>query len=194
MNEIIIAAFYKFIPLPDYELMRAPLGAFCRAHEVKGTILLAAEGINGTIAGSRMGIDTVLAYLREDVRLSDLLAKESSAEFLPFHRMKVKLKKEIVTLREDVDPTDEVGTYVPPQAWNELISDPELLLIDMRNDFEVQIGSFDGAVNPETSSFSEIVDYAREKLDPAKHKKVAMFCTGGIRCEKATSFFFKRRI
>lgn len=191
MSEFIIAAFYKFVSLPDYEQMRAPLGAFCRAHGVKGTILLAAEGINGTIAGSRAGIDKVFVYLRDDVRLANLEAKESSADFIPFNRMKVRLKNEIVTLREDVDPTDEVGTYVAPQAWNDLISDPDVLLIDMRNDFEVQIGSFDGATNPETDSFSEIVEYARAKLDPAKHKKVAMFCTGGIRCEKATSFFLK---
>lgn len=191
MSEFIIAAFYKFVSLPDYEQMRAPLGAYCRAHGVKGTILLATEGINGTIAGSRTGIDKVFAYLREDVRLTDVVAKESSADFIPFHRMKVKLKKEIVTLREDVDPTDEVGTYVAPDDWNDLISDPDVLLIDMRNDFEVQIGSFEGAINPETESFSEIVEYAREKLDPEKQKKVAMFCTGGIRCEKATSFFLK---
>lgn len=191
MSEIIISAFYKFVSLPDYEQMRAPLGEFCRAQGVKGTILLAAEGINGTLAGSRKGIDQVFAYLREDMRLADLETKESSADFLPFTRMKVRLKKEIVTLREAVDPTETVGTYIAPQAWNELIRDPEVLLIDMRNDFEVQIGSFEGAVNPETASFSEIVAYTREKLDPEKHKKVAMFCTGGIRCEKATSFFLK---
>ncbi len=191
MEKIIIAAFYKFVPLPDYEQIRAPLGAYCRAHGVMGTILLASEGINGTVAGYRTGIDKLFAYLREDVRLADLEVKESSADFIPFNRMKVRLKKEIVTLREEVDPTSTVGTYVSPEAWNDLISDPDVLLIDMRNDFEVQIGSFEGAVNPETASFSEIVDYARDQLDPAEHKKVAMFCTGGIRCEKATSFFLK---
>ncbi len=192
MPEFVITTFYKFVHLPDCCEMREPLAAFCRAHEVKGTILLATEGINATVAGPRKGIDAVLARLRADERLSDLFAKESFAEFQPFLRMKVRVKPEIVTLRQAVDPTEVVGEYVPPQEWNALIDDPEVLLIDTRNDFEVEVGSFDGAINPKTDSFSQFADYVSEKLDPSKHKKIAMFCTGGIRCEKATSYLLER--
>ena len=186
-----VATFYKFVPLPDYEAMREPLAAFCRAHGAKGSILLASEGINATIAAPREGIDAIIGRLRSDERLTDMLVKESSAEFQPFLRMKVRLKKEIVTLRQDVDPTNLVGNYVQPAEWNDLISDPEVFLIDTRNDFEVQVGSFEGAVNPNTTSFSQFADYVRDNLDPERHKKIAMFCTGGIRCEKATSYLLK---
>lgn len=193
-EKIIIAALYKFVTLDDYEEMRQPLLQTCLEHDVKGTLLLAQEGINGTIAGSRAGIDAVLAYLRQDWRLQDLIHKESYVTATadtppPFYRMKVRLKKEIVTLGlPDVDPTEMVGRYVPPRAWNQLISDPDVLLIDTRNDYEYAVGTFQGAVNPETFSFREFPQYVQNNLDPAQHKKVAMFCTGGIRCEKATSY------
>lgn len=193
-DTIVIAALYKFVTLDDYEDLRQPLLDVCAAHEVKGTLLLAQEGLNGTIAGSRAGIDAVLAYLRRDWRLQDLVHKESfmtpsESEPPPFYRMKVKLKKEIVTLGlPDIDPTEMVGRYVPPQEWNQLISDPEVLLIDTRNDYEYSVGTFKGAVNPETFSFRDFPAYVQENLDPRQHKKVAMFCTGGIRCEKATSY------
>lgn len=186
---LVVATFYKFVKLPDYQEMRSPLLHLCEAVGVKGTILLALEGINGTLAGSRRGIDTVLAELRSDSRLADLTAKESTADHPPFERVKVKLKREIVTLGvPEVDPTEQVGTYVAPQDWNQVISDPEVLVLDTRNDYEVQIGTFKSAVNPKTQSFREFPDYVQAHLDPSQHKKVAMFCTGGIRCEKATSY------
>ncbi|MCA1994181.1 MAG: rhodanese-related sulfurtransferase [Coleofasciculus sp. S288] len=185
----VVATFYKFVRLPDFAEKRVPLLTHCNAQDVKGTILLAAEGINGTIAGSSQAIDSVLSVLRSDPRLVDLEHKESYADSPPFDRIKVRLKKEIVTLGlPGVDPSDRVGTYVSPQEWNALISDPEVTVIDTRNDYEVSIGSFKGAQNPKTASFRQFPDYVRNHLDPTQHKKVAMFCTGGIRCEKATSF------
>lgn len=184
----IVATFYKFVKLPDFAQKQAPLLAYCQAQGIRGTILLAAEGINGTIAGSRQAIDSVLSFLRSDPRLIDLEHKESQADSPPFDRLKVRLKKEIVTLGlPEIDPSDRVGTYVSPQEWNALISDPEVTLIDTRNNYEVSIGTFKGAQNPQTTSFRQFPDYVRTHLDPSKHKKVAMFCTGGIRCEKATS-------
>ena len=189
MNEFVVAALYKFVSLPDYREMREPLLQCCLDAEVKGTLLLAEEGINGTIAGSRAGIDTVLDYLRTDPRLADLQHKESYDEKQPFYRMKVKLKREIVTMGVDgIDPNKVVGTYVKPRDWNALISDPEVLLLDTRNDYEVEIGSFKGAVDPKTDTFREFPDYVSEHYDPQRHKKVAMFCTGGIRCEKASAY------
>lgn len=185
----IVATFYKFVRLPDYAEKQQPLLSYCLDRRIKGTILLAPEGINATISGSRDAIDSILAFLRSDSRLADLEHKESYAEELPFERMKVKLKKEIVTLGlPQIDPSDRVGTYVSAQEWNALISDPEVLVIDARNDYEVGIGTFQGALNPETESFRDFPAYVRQNLNPDRHKKVAMFCTGGIRCEKATSF------
>ena len=182
----VVAALYKFVTLDDYRAMREPL--LDVALEA-GTLLLAQEGINGTIAGSRQAVDTVLAYLRSDPRLSDLEHKESQDEKRPFHRMKVKLKREIVTMGVDgVDPNQQVGTYVDPANWNALINDPEVLLIDTRNDYECDIGTFRGALDPGTTTFREFPEYVRSHLDPQKHRKVAMFCTGGIRCEKASAF------
>lgn len=183
-----IAAFYKFVHLPDYADLQAPLLDLCLAQGVRGTILLAEEGMNSTIAATRAGMDAVLAYLRVDNRFQDLQVKESYADFLPFERMKVRLKKEIVTLKVPVDPTQTVGTYVEPQAWNELISQPDVLLIDTRNDFEFQIGTFQNAISPKTESFYEFPDFVQANLNPQEHQKVAMFCTGGIRCEKATAY------
>jgi UPF0176 protein len=189
----IVATFYKFVSLPDFAEMRSPLLSHCQVQGVKGTILLAAEGINGTIAASREAIACVFSFLRSDSRLADLEYKESHADVAPFERMKVKLKQEIVTLGlPEVNPSQQVGTYVSPQEWNDLICDPETIAIDTRNDYEVKIGTFKGAQNPQTQSFREFPDYVRENLDPSKHKKVALFCTGGIRCEKATSFLLSQ--
>jgi UPF0176 protein len=188
-NIQVVAAMYKFVKLPDFAEKRDPLLSYCQAQGVKGTILLAQEGINGTIAGSRQAIASVLWFLRSDPRLADLEYKESHTETPPFERMKVRLKQEIVTLGlPEIDPNEQVGTYVNPQEWNDLISDPEVTIIDTRNDYEVNIGTFQGAENPQTNSFREFPDYVRHHLDPTKHKKVALFCTGGIRCEKASSF------
>ncbi len=186
---IVIAALYHFAPLPDFRDLRAPLRALCREQEVRGTLLLAEEGINGTLSGSRAGIDAVLAFIRADERLAALEHKESFAGSHPFRRMKVKLKKEIVTLGlPGVDPNRVVGSYVEPEDWNALISAPDVVVIDTRNDYEVAIGTFRHAVDPKTRSFGEFPQFVRENFDPAKHRKVAMFCTGGIRCEKASSF------
>lgn len=188
-DSVVVAALYRFVALPDFEDLRQPLLDLMIDSEVKGTLLLASEGINGTIAGSRAGIDRVLAWLQRDSRFEGLEAKESYVNEMPFYRTKVKLKKEIVTMGVDnIDPNDIVGTYVEPEDWNALISDPEVLVLDTRNDYEVEIGSFEHAVNPKTASFRELPDYVAEHLDPTVHKKVAMFCTGGIRCEKSTAF------
>ncbi|WP_138498056.1 rhodanese-related sulfurtransferase [Nostoc sp. PA-18-2419] len=188
-NIEVVATLYKFVKLPDFAEKREPLLSYCQTQRVKGTILLAEEGINGTIAGSRQAIDSVLWFLRSDVRLADLEHKESYTQTPPFERMKVRLKSEIVTLGlPEIDPNQRVGTYVTPQEWNDLISDPEVTVIDTRNDYEVNIGTFQRAENPQTGSFREFPDYVRHHLDPTKHKKVALFCTGGIRCEKASSF------
>ena len=190
MNDpIVVAALYHFTTLPDYQAMRIPLSDFCKSHGIKGSLLLATEGINGTIAGSREDIDAVLAHLRSDDRLANLVHKEAIHESMPFYRMKVKLKKEIVTMGIDaIAPNHIVGTYVKPQDWNDLISDPDVTLVDTRNDYEVAIGTFEGAINPNTDSFRQFPEFLDKNLDPAKHKKVAMFCTGGIRCEKSTAY------
>ena len=189
MSNIVVSALYKFATLEDFKELRKPLLQLMEDHQVKGTLLLAKEGINGTIAGERKGIDIVIAWLRSDPRLADIQSKESYEQEMPFYRSKVKLKKEIVTMGVDsIDPRKIVGTYVKPQDWNALISDPEVLLIDTRNDYEVQIGGFKNAINPATDSFREFPEYVRQNLDPEKHKKVAMYCTGGIRCEKSTAY------
>lgn len=191
-HNIVISALYKFVPLPDYKEMRDAIHENMEQNGVRGTLLLAAEGINGTIAGTRDGMDQVLAFLRAYPELSDLEHKESFADEIPFHRLKVRLKKEIVTIGlKNVDPTEVVGTYVQPKEWNELISDPEVMLIDTRNEYEYGVGTFQGAVNPHTYAFRQFPDYVKKNLDPAKHKKVAMFCTGGIRCEKASSLMLE---
>ncbi|BAY20442.1 rhodanese domain-containing protein [Calothrix sp. NIES-2100] len=192
-NPLVVATLYKFVSLPDFAEKRDPLLSYCQQQGIKGTILLAQEGINGTIVGSRQAVDSVLEFMRGDPRLADLEHKESYTETLPFERMKVRLKSEIVTLGlPEVDPNQQVGTYVTPQEWNELISDPEVVVIDTRNDYEVVIGTFKNAQNPQTHSFREFPDFVRQTLDPSKHKKIAMFCTGGIRCEKASSFMISQ--
>jgi UPF0176 protein len=186
---IVVAALYKFVTLKDFSALRQPLLAAMNAHGVKGTLLLAIEGINGTISGARSAIDGFLNYLRSDARFADLDHKESYCGEDPFYRSKVKLKKEIVTIGvEGIDPNRQVGTYVEPKDWNALIANPDVLLIDTRNDYEVALGTFEGAADPKTSSFGEFPKFVGENLDPARHQKVAMFCTGGIRCEKASSY------
>jgi len=189
MKPIVVCALYKFVSLDNYESMRQPLFDFMQEHGIRGTLLLAGEGINGTVAGSRAAIDALLAHLKNDPRLRDLDSKESYDETNPFYRTKVRLKKEIVTLGvPGIDPLRSAGTYVAPKDWNRLIRDPETVLIDTRNDYEVGIGTFRNAVNPQTDSFREFPEYVEKNLDPAKHKQVAMFCTGGIRCEKSTAY------
>ena len=188
-----VVALYRFVRLDNYESMREPLLNFCLDRHIRGTLLLAHEGINGTVAGSDSAIDELLNYLRADDRLADLDCKFSSHQERPFLRMKVKLKREIVTMgQEDIDPNVCVGRYASPQEWNALIDDPDVLVIDTRNEYEVEIGTFAGAVNPHTNSFREFPDWVEQNLDPKKHKKVAMFCTGGIRCEKSTSLLVSR--
>jgi UPF0176 protein len=192
-NPLVVAAVYKFVKLSDCAALRAPLLAQCDALGITGTLLLAEEGINGTIAGTRSSIDKILAYLRSDPRLADLEHKESAADQPPFYRMKVKLKKEIVTMGvPGIDPTERVGRYVRPQDWNALISDPGVVLIDTRNDYEVEVGTFKGAVDPRITTFREFPEYVKTHFDPEKQPRVAMFCTGGIRCEKASAYMLQQ--
>ena len=187
-----VAAFYQFVALPDFRELREPLRAFCAGLGLKGSVLLAAEGINGTVAGSEDGISALVEELRHGEvfggRLDKLELKFSQAEAMPFGRMKVRLKKEIVTLGDKTaDPTRQVGVYVDPSEWNALIASPDTLVIDTRNKFEVAMGTFEGAIDPTIASFGQFRDFVAQQLDPGKHKKIAMFCTGGIRCEKASA-------
>jgi UPF0176 protein len=189
MNNYLVCALYKFVTLDDYEAKREPLRQFMESHEIKGTILLALEGLNGTVSGPEASISALLDYLNEDPRILPISHKESWHQEQPFYRTKVKLKKEIVTMGiEGIDPLKTVGTYVKPAQWNALIADPEVTVIDTRNDYEIEIGTFKHAINPRTESFREFPEYVSKELNPAKHKKVAMFCTGGIRCEKSTAY------
>ncbi len=189
MSKFLTAALYKFVSLPDYKDLQQPILDACVQHNIKGTLLLAKEGINGTIAGEPANIRAILTYLHQYPQFSDLEHKESYADSHPFYRMKVKLKKEIVTMGvKDVDPNQVVGTYVKPEDWNALISDPDVILLDTRNDYETHIGTFKGAIDPKTTTFREFPQYVEQNLDKNKNKKVAMFCTGGIRCEKASSY------
>ena len=188
-SPFLVAALYHFVSVPRFESLREPLQALCEDNGVKGTLLLAHEGINGTIAGPDAGIKTVLAYLCAQPEFAALEHKESNASKMPFLRMKVKLKKEIVTMGvENIDPNKVVGTYVAPQDWNALISDPDTIVIDTRNDYETAIGIFRGAVDPNTKTFREFPDWVRNNTGLHNKPKIAMYCTGGIRCEKATAF------
>lgn len=192
-----VAAFYQFAQLPDFRELRQPLRAICAGLKLRGSVLLAHEGINGTLAGGSEAIATLVAELRDgDLfggRLDNLEVKFSGASLMPFRRLKIRLKKEIVTLGDPAtDPTRQVGIYVDPVDWNDLIAAPDTLLIDTRNAFEVAIGTFAGAVDPGIASFGQFKDFAAKHLDPAKHRKVAIFCTGGIRCEKASSYLLAR--
>jgi UPF0176 protein len=190
---ISVVALYHFAPIADPASVRGPLFAFCEARGIKGTLLLASEGINGTVAGSRGALEELVAYIRSWDGFAAMEVKYSNAEAMPFGKLKVRLKREIVTMGVDgVDPRSDVGHYVEPADWNALISDPDTIVIDTRNDFEVQAGTFEGAINPETVSFRQFpawFDAEAEKLRAeGKTPKFAMFCTGGIRCEKATAY------
>ncbi|MCA0271150.1 MAG: rhodanese-related sulfurtransferase [Proteobacteria bacterium] len=190
-----VAALYQFTRFDDPAGLRGPLLALCEAEGVRGTLLLAQEGINGTIAGTRAGIDAVLAHIRALPGCAALDWKESTAAEMPFGRMKVRLKREIVTMGEpDVDPRAGTGHYVEAQDWNALISAPDVVVIDTRNDYEVGIGSFAGAVDPGTRSFREFPGWWRENAQQFDGKRVAMFCTGGIRCEKSTNFLLQEGV
>jgi UPF0176 protein len=192
-----VAAFYQFAALPDFRELRGPLRAICAGLELKGSVLLAHEGINGTLAGSADAIDALIAELRDGAlfggRLDNLELKFSRASAMPFARLKIRLKKEIVTLGDSTaDPAKAVGIYVDAADWNELIAASDTLVIDTRNAFEVAMGSFAGAVDPELKSFGQFKDFVTNTLDPQKHRKIAMFCTGGIRCEKASAYLLSR--
>ena len=188
MSDIVVSAFYHFTAFPDHEKLQAPIHAALNANGVLGTVLLADEGINGTVAGTQEGIDRVMAFMRTLPGCADLEHKESTASDMPFYRLKVRLKKEIVAMGvPEANPSQQVGTYVDAQDWNALIADPDVVVIDTRNDYEVSIGAFDRAVNPETESFRDFPAWFRENREALDGKKVAMYCTGGIRCEKATS-------
>ena len=187
-----VATFYLFADLPDFEAKQAPIKTYCESQSVLGTIILAPEGINGTIAGPSAGITAALEFLRADERLAKLPTRLSFTDRKTFHRMRVILRPEIVTLGDpSVNPNEAVGQYVAPEDWNELINDPEVTLIDTRNDYEVEVGTFRGAIDPKTTTFGEWPEYVENNLDPEKHPKIAMFCTGGIRCEKASAHLLK---
>jgi len=187
--QITVSTFYKFVPITDTEALQSSLAGLGCKLGIKGTILIAREGINATISGTRDAIATFLASLRADGRLCDLVTKESSATAHPFRRLKVKVKPEIVTFgHPDIDPIANTGAYVRPEDWNALIQDPDVLVIDTRNTYEYDIGTFQGAVDPKTQTFRDFSTFVSDELDPARHRKVAMFCTGGIRCEKATAY------
>jgi UPF0176 protein len=192
-----VAAFYQFAALPDFRQLREPLRALCADHRLKGSVLLAHEGINGTLAGSADAIAALVEELRHGAlfggRLDNLELKFSAATAMPFQRLKIRLKNEIVTLGDAAaDPTRQVGIYVDPADWNDLIAAPDTLVIDTRNAFEVAMGTFAGALDPGIKSFGQFKDFATRHLDPAKHRRVAMFCTGGIRCEKASAYLLAR--
>ena len=184
-----ITFFYKFVPLEDFEEIRKPLLETCHSLNIVGTILLAREGINGTIGGTTQDIDGIVAHLRSDERLNDLQFKFSEASEKPFHRIKVRLKKEIITMGvPGVDPFRQTGQHVSPEEWNHLINDPDVYVLDTRNKYETAIGSFENAVDPQTESFGEITTFVEQNLAKDKDRKIAMFCTGGIRCEKLSAY------
>jgi len=184
-----VAALYRFVTINDLPKIQAEIKAACEKHDICGTILLAPEGINGTVGGPDEGIEALITLLEERLEISKGEVKFSSASDKPFRRMKVRLKKEIVTLRApEANPNVQVGKYVDPAEWNALMNDPEVTLIDTRNDYETAVGIFKGAIDPDIKTFTEFKDFVSKNMDPANQKKVAMFCTGGIRCEKASSY------
>ena len=188
MSDYLVAAFYKFTKIEDPAKLQASIEDCCLENDVRGIVLLASEGINSTIAGSPEGVRNVLQFLRDDARFSELTWKESNASQAPFRKLRVRLKKEIVTMGVDgINPDRLVGTYVKPEKWNELISDPNVIVIDTRNDYEVEIGTFKDAINPDITSFGELPKWVEENIDIEEQPRVAMFCTGGIRCEKSTA-------
>ena len=192
MNSYVIATFYKFAPLNSYELMREPLLKIMRDNNVKGTIILASEGVNGSFCGKKEELLPLINHLRDYPNLHDLVFKETYDEFNPFDKAKVKLRKEIVTLGVvDVNPNEVTGEHLNPEEWNELIADPDVVIVDTRNDYEVKLGTFKRALNPETDNFRDFPAFVEENLLSSKDKKIAMFCTGGIRCEKSTAYLKK---
>ena len=191
---IVVAAFYQFTQFADPDGLRAPLRAVAAGGAVRGTVLVAPEGLNGTIAGPRAGVDAVLAHIRALPGCADLDWKEAEATEQPFRKLKVRLKREIVTLGVPVDPNMRVGTYVAPEDWNDVVHDPDTVVIDTRNDYEVAIGTFAGALNPQTASFGEFPDWWTANRAALDGKRIAMFCTGGIRCEKASSFLLDQGV
>ncbi|CEG58897.1 oxygen-dependent tRNA uridine(34) hydroxylase TrhO [Legionella fallonii] len=189
MKNIVIASFYKFVSLADFEMLREPMLEKMHETNIKGTVILAKEGINGSFAGTREDMDTYYQYLHQDSRLADLRFKETFDEENPFSKAKVKLRKEIVTMGiKEVDPTQLVGTYLSPEEWHDFIQDPEVILIDTRNDYEFDLGTFKNAINPNTENFRNFPEYVQQHLQDKKDNKIAMFCTGGIRCEKSTAY------
>ena len=190
---IIVSAFYKFVRVDDPQSLRARLLPVLHAHGIKGTILVANEGINGTISGLRADMAAVLAGLRADPRFAVLVSKDATADAHPFQRLKVKVKREIISFRQPgADPSVRAGTYVAPEAWNVLISEPDVLLLDTRNAYEVAAGTFRGAVDPKTRHFGDFPAFVTGELSPQRHRRVAMFCTGGIRCEKASAYLLSQ--
>ncbi len=193
VNTTVIASFYKFVPLNDFDSLREPMLATMHEIPIKGTIILAAEGINGSFAGTREQMDAFYSYLRQDSRLTDLNFKETFDPENPFDKSKVKLRKEIVTMGvTEVDPLKIVGTYLSPEEWHDFIQDDDVILIDTRNDYEFELGSFKNAINPSTDNFRDFPEYVKEQLSDKKDKKIAMFCTGGIRCEKSTAYLLEQ--
>jgi UPF0176 protein len=192
MKEYVIASFYKFVPLHDYEKMKLPLLAAMKENHIWGTIILAAEGLNGSFAGKPTQVESLCAFLRLDPRLADLFFKETYDDLMPFEKAKVKFRKEIVTLGvPGIDPLETTGERVSPAEWNNLIGDPDVLVIDTRNNYEVELGTFKQAINPNTENFRDFPEYVKNNLMDKKDKKIAMFCTGGIRCEKSTAYLKK---
>ncbi len=192
MKEYVIASFYKFVPLDNFESMKEPLLQVMRAHNILGTILLAHEGINGSFAGKPDEVLFLYAYLQSDLRLQDLYFKETFDDLMPFEKAKVKFRKEIVTLGvAGIDPLQGTGTRVMPNEWNQLIADPDVVVVDTRNDYEFELGTFKNALNPKTENFRDFPEFVQTHLMDKKDKKVAMFCTGGIRCEKSTAYLKK---
>ena len=191
-NRVLVVALYLFVDVPDYQSLQVPIYRKAALNGIKGTLLLAREGINGTVAGSEDAILELLQFLRSIPNFQQLEHKESWTDRIPFQKMKVLCKDEIVNLGVDVDPTKQVGTYVSPKDWNELIQQEDVILIDTRNDYETGIGTFERAIEPYTRSFKEFPMWVQNNLSPQIHKKVAMFCTGGIRCEKATSYLIEQ--
>ena len=190
---VAVATFYKFVPVEDCPALQRSLQSLCEALNLQGTILLATEGLNATVAGHHDDVRQLLDWLATDNRFANLSPKWAIAQAPPFGRMKVKVKREIVTLGQpDAKPSEQVGTYVSPTDWNQVITDPDVVVVDARNDYEVNIGTFKGAINPQTESFKQLPDYLTTHFNPQRHKKVAMFCTGGIRCEKATAYLLKQ--
>jgi UPF0176 protein len=188
-NSFVVAALYQFTTLDDFQSLQKPLLTTMLSLDIKGTLLLAHEGINGTVAGTQASIDKLLDWIRSDIRLANVDAKFSYDDSIPFYRTRVKLKKEIVSMNvENIDPINSSGTYVKPKDWNVLISDPDVVLVDTRNDYESAIGTFKNSIIPNTTSFREFPDYSTNELSNFKQRKVAMFCTGGIRCEKSTAY------